>query len=239
MALCRLAPGIISIRGRLGGVYFKCGPDGQHVQAMPRVWNYTRSPAQQGAWGPGSPFGSFGIKGFSGAAGLWGLALLAFGAALWFIFGMSYMFVRAGKEPKKITGYNWYVHYALAFPECERPPFWKPPHSPGELPNFIATYKGLWTYEHAPGEWPTECCSDYYWQGVPWNGKLTYHNDAFTWFLWWKPPVWVLSTGVDYEEPGLTFYSDSDQIMGTYRNPETNNFTNVYWGRPEERHLPH
>lgn len=230
---------IVEIRGRFGGVYFKHSPDGQHIQAMPRVWNYQRTPAQQGGWGPGASFLSTGIEGFSGAAGLWGLPLLLFCAAMWFYFAGKHQFVEPGMEPKRITGYNWYMHYALAFPECERAPFWKPPHSPGELPNFMATYKGLWTYHHAPPDWPDDCCSDYYWQGVPWNGKPTYHNDNFTWFLWWKPPLWVLSTGVDYEDPPFTYYSPDSEIVGSYKNPETGKCSNVYFGRPEERELPH
>jgi len=239
MALVKTSPAIKSIRGRFGGVYFKSGPDGQHIQAMPRVWKYTRSPSQQGAWGPASPFHSTGISGFSGAAALWGLALLAFGVSLWLAFAMIHYFSRAGKEPKYITGYNWYIYYALAFPECERPPFWKPPHSPRELPNFIASYKGLWTYHHAPDDWPDESPSDYYWQGVPWNGKPSYHNDPFTWFLWWKPPLWVLSPGLDYEPEGRTWYSMTGDIMSPYKNPVTHNSTSVYWGRAEERLLPH
>lgn len=43
MALAKLSPGIVEIRGRFGGVYFKKNPTGQHIQAMPR---HVRSPIQ-------------------------------------------------------------------------------------------------------------------------------------------------------------------------------------------------
>lgn len=36
MAIAKLGPQIIEIRGKFGGVYFKKNPASQHVQAMPR-----------------------------------------------------------------------------------------------------------------------------------------------------------------------------------------------------------
>ncbi len=243
MALVKTDNTIISMRGRFGGVYFKKSPDGQHVQAMPRVWNYTRSAAQIGGWGEGSPFMSTGIKGYSGAAAFWLAALLGFYAAYWAIFGLCYLFYKTGKEPKKISGYNWYIYYALAFPECERPPFFQPPHAPNELPNFLVNYQGLWTYEHSPLEWPVEACSGNYYEGLPCNLKKSYRTDDRKWSLWWKDPMWVLSPDLGFETPGLTFYrselEDHGKITGYYRNPVTKKFAHVYFGRPEEVDLPH
>jgi len=234
MALIKTSSDIVTIRGRFGGVYFKTGPDGKHVQAMPRVWNYTRSPAQKGGWGPGSPFMSAGIDGWSGAAGLWLMALLAFFAAAWFAYALAHWFTTRYGEKKHITGYNWYMYYGLRFPECERPPFWKPPHSPGELPDFMVTYQGTWMYERSPPEWPGDCPAGYYWEGTPAHGKPTYHADDFEWFLWWLPGLWVLSPGVDYQPAERTFYSSGENIIDYYRNWHTGKWSHVYLGKPPE-----
>lgn len=238
MALIKTSNEIVSIRGRFGGVYFKTGKDGKHVQAMPRVWNYTRSPAQMGGWGGDSPFMSTGISGYSGASAFWLLALLAFYAGYWAIFGLTYFFSDEDGRKKRITGYNWYIHYALAFPEEQRPPFWKPPHAPKELPNYIVTYRGTWIYDHAPPQWPTDCPSGYYWFFLPYNDKPAYKNDTFQWYLWWKDPVWVLSKDMAFETPGFTFYSDGADINDYYYNPVTKKRAHVYFGSPEERENP-
>lgn len=239
MALVKLSGQIIHIRGRFGGVYFKKSPDGQHVQAMPRVWNYTRSEAQQGGWGEGSSFTSMGIKGYSGMAAIWMMALLGFFSAAWAAYALVTWFTTKTGERKKITGYNWFVHYALRFPEAERPPFFEPPHSVWDQPNFFVLYKGMWTYEHSPLEWPVEACSGTYYEKFPVNGKMAYRTDNHKWFLWWKDPVWVLSPDLGFETPNLSFYSPDAEIVAYYQNPVSKKFAHVYFGNPEERDLPH
>lgn len=239
MALIKTSSEIQSIRGRFGGVYFKTGQDGKHIQAMPRVWDYARSTAQLGGFSEESSFTSAGIHGYSGLAAFWGLALLGFFASAWAAYSLAHLFFGPNSQGKRITGYNWYLHYGLAFPECERPPFWKPPHSPGVLPNFIATFRGEWIYHEAPKDWPVDCCAGYYWPGVPWNDKPSYKRDDLEWFLWWKDPNWVLSPGPGFEPAGKTFYSDASQINDYYYNPVTGHRSNVYWGRPGEKDLPH
>lgn len=227
------------MRGRFGGVYFKTGPDGKHIQAMPRVWRYTRSPAQQGKWETRSPFLGFGMDAWTGASAIWMMALLAFWGAAWATFALIYYFTREPGDEKHITGYNWFMHYAMRFPEAERPPFWQPPHAPNDLPSFIALYKGMWTYEHDPLEWPADACTGYYWPSIPWNDKLSYKTDDFNWHIWWKDPMWVVSPGPGFEPEALTFYSSGAEIVDYYRNPVTKKWTHVYFGNPDERLLPH
>jgi hypothetical protein len=239
MALVKTDSTIIEIYGRFGGVYFKRGKDGQHVQAMPRRINYTRSAAQQGAFGDGSPFGMGGIKGFSGASALWLLALLGYYSSLWVAWALSNLFMTKRDGKKRITGYNWYIYYAMIFPETQRPPFWKPPHSISDLPAFVVTYRGLWTYEHAPTDWPAECPSGYYWEGIPWNGKPSYKTDDFNWHIWWTGTRWALTRAPGLEEPGLRYYSPGTDIMAYYKNPETKLYSHVYFGNHEEMKLPH
>jgi len=242
MALAKLSNEIISIRGRFGGVYFKKSPDGQHIQAWPRLVNYTRSPAQRGGFGPFSPFLGFGIEGYSGSAALWLAALIATFGAAWAAYAIAYVFSKPGKEGKHISGYNWYIYYALAFAECEHPPFWKPPHSPGDLPAYIVAYRGRWQYEHAPDEWPAEACGDYYWEGIGWQGKPSYKTDDFNWHIWWRGDLWVVSPGPGFEPEGLTYYrtelENGSKITGYYKNPVTKKLAHVYFGSPESRENP-
>lgn len=237
MALAKTSNEIISIRGRFGGVYFKKSPDGQHVQAMPRVWNYTRSPAQIGEADVAKGLGVSGIRGMSYASGLWHMALLAFFSAAWAAYALVYLFSRPGKEPKRITGWNWYIYYALTFPETQRPPFWKPPHGPQDLPHYIVTYQGLKTYTEAPPDWTADNPSDYYWPGLDWHGQPSYRNDEITWFIWWKAPTWIVSPGLDFEPAGETFYrtdlENHGKISGYYRNPVTKKTCHVYIGKPQ------
>lgn len=220
------------MRGRFGGVYFKTGPDGQHVQVMPRSVRYNRSPLQRGAAGHLSPFAATGIQGFSMAAYLFGLACIAAFSLLWAIFAGIYWFTTKTGEKKKITGYNWFIHYAEGYPEAHRPPLFQPPHTPTEAPSYIALYKDMWTYHHAPEDWPDECPSGQYYEGEIYNDRLSYKTDDFKWHLWWKDPIWVLSPGTGWEPVGMTFYSPGPLITDYYTNPVTGNQTHVYLGRP-------
>lgn len=223
MALIQTDDSIVEIRNRFGGVYFKKGPDGQHVQAMPRHVKYQQSEIQFG-----------GTSGFSSATWLWGLALLGWFASLWAAYALLYWFTKEEREPKRISGYNWYIYYAMQFPEAERPPFWKPPHEPGDLPDYIVTFKGYWTYEHSPPDHPAESPFGYYWRKGEWLGKDYYGTDDFEWFVWWNGSKYVLSPSVDFEPPGLTFYSTGTNIIDYYNNPVTHSWAHVYIGKPAE-----
>lgn len=230
MALVKLTGDIESIKGRFGGVYFKRGPEGQHVQAMPRTVKYVRSPAQQGQFGEGSPFGMSGIKGFSGAAEIWLLALCAFFAASWWAYAWTWYFFKPGHEPKKISGYMWYIHYALLFPEEERPPFWMAPHSPYDLPDFMVTYEGMWTYRRDPTDWAVDVNSEYYYEAGVHGGKSYFRSSNGDWFIWWSPPNWIISKGIGDLAGFTTFFKVGDPIDGRYENPVTGKFSIAYIG---------
>lgn len=234
MALIKTSNEIADIRGQLGGIYFTHDKSGLHISAMPRVVGYTRSPLQKGLFRDGITFQMFGIDGYSGAAVFWLMALIAYYAATWAVYAAMYLFRQEDGDEIKITGYNWYIHYALAYPECERPPFWKPPHSPTDLPDYICTYRGTWFYEHEPNEWPTISPGDYYWRYTTYNGKDAYLGDDRKWWLWWKDPVWVLSQALGIEIPGESFYSDGADIRDWYRDPVTKKYAHVYLGKPED-----
>ncbi len=232
MALVKTSSDIVFIKGQLGGVYFKRSPTGLHVQAMPRVVRYARSPLQQGGFGEHSPFICSGISGFSAMSWIWMMALTVFFSAAWAAYAIAFYFTTRDGEEKRITGYNWFVSYAFMFPEEQHPPFWKPPHAPGDLPDLIVLYKGLWSYEHAPIGMPNEYCTDYYWESRWVYGKPSYVNDDKTWYIWWGDPYWTVSPEPGVVVPGVTFFNDVPDIRGYYRNPWTKKYAHVYLGKP-------
>lgn len=220
MALVKLGGQIVSIRGRLGGVYFKSGPDGTHIQAMPRHVNR-----------PHSMLAMAGIKAWTGMSALWSMALLLSYMAAWSIFALLHDYTSEDGEEKKLTAYNWYMHYAMMFPEAYTMPFWKPPHAPGDLPHYVTTGRGQWMFEHAETDWPADLAGGFYWPGMDYNGAPSFRTDDYEWFIWWKDPVWVVSKSLGWEPAGTTFYSPDGEIEGWYKNPVTNRLTHVYGGR--------
>lgn len=215
MVQVKLSNEIVSIHGKSGGNYFKSGSDGQHMQAMPRVVRYARSESQM-----------FGIDGYSGMAALWQLALLGAFWAIWGAFALAHYF-----RGKRITGYNWYIHYWLLFPEAESLPFWKPPRAPGDLPAHIVTFQGRQMFRQHPDDWPADSPAGYYWETIPWKGKPAYRTDDIRHFIWWNGTTWVLSQGIDFEPHGSTWYQHDPTIIGYFRNPVTNTYAHCYYGK--------
>ncbi len=208
MVQVKLSNQIASIRGRCGGVYFKKDGGVQHVQAMPRHVNYARHGVQLRY-----------TNAYSAMALVWALVLVAGFALAWFAFALAWIFRKKGKEPKKISGYNWYVHFALTREETEAPPLWKPPRSPTNLPDFYAVCEGMAQYRIAENLWPLYFCGGYYYQGATFNGKPWFKDPDRSWYIWWKDPMWVISKALGWEDPATTFYSVGAVINDTYHNP--------------------
>lgn len=213
---------IISMRGRFGGVYFKKGQS-QHIQAMPRIVNYPRVGAQ----------GAF-RDGFSELAALWMLALLGFWAASWAAYALIHLIGTTRRpEPKRVSGYNWFIHYGMMFPEEQRPPFWKPPHSPHDLPDYVITAGNRRFYYQTPDQFPPETPCNYFWDFMPINGKPSYKDDDNLWYLWWHDPDWAVSQAAGAITPLSTFFSQTPEIVGWYRNPWSGKRCHVYVGKRE------
>lgn len=219
MVQVKLSSEILEIRGQSGGVYFKTGRPGQHIQAMPRHVNYSRIGTQ----------GRF-RDAYSAAGAFWALALIAAFGTTWAAYALANLFIDRNGESKRITGYNWYIHYALTFPEAEALPFWKPPHAMGVRPDYFAVVKGRWMYHLEEPDWPDYCCGGYYWYDGEWNGKPEYKTDDRVWWIWWKDPHWVISWGLDIELPDTTYYSVGDNINDYYYNPVQKTYAIVYIG---------
>lgn len=116
MALCKLGSGIIYMRGRLGGVYFKRDNSGQHVQAMPRTVRYQRVGAQGGN-----------VGNFSECAGIWKEVLTLAMLAAWALFALIHWWITLDERKIKITGYNWFIHYNMKrLAEGKDPILWPP-----------------------------------------------------------------------------------------------------------------
>lgn len=220
MVQVKLSNQIVSIRGRYGGVYFKTGRPGQHIQAMPRHIHYTRSALQ-------SP----GIAAYSLMADIWGLVLVAAFSLLWLLFALAWLFSKRGKKPKKITGYNWYVHYGLTRPETGAPPFWKPPRSPTDLPDFYAVVEGMKQYRIKESLWPLYFCGGYYYVEGKFNGRWWFKEPDRLWYIWWKDPMWVISKTLGFEEPQTTYYSVGDKVNDTYINPVRSITARIWIGK--------
>lgn len=222
MVQVKLGNQIVSIRGRCGGVYFKPGKPGQHIQSMPRTIHH-------GPLGFQGPL----IGKFSVMATFWHLALIAFFGAAWAAFAIAYYFTDKRGESKRITGYNWYIHYTMTFPETDEPHFWGPPHSPYDLPDFVCSSGTTWHLEHTPPEMPLDYPGNYYWYDGEWNGKPYYRTDDKNWYLWWDTTRWALSISLGAYIVDFTYYSPGPDIIEWYKNPDTGKLVHVYAGKHE------
>ncbi len=220
MVQIKLESSIREIRGQCGGVYFKTGRPGQHMQAMPRHVKYTRLGLQ----------GRF-RDAYSAAGIFWALVLVASFVTAWAAYALANLFIDRNGKSKRITGYNWYIHYALTFPEAEALPFWKPPHAMGVRPPYYAVVLGKWQYRLEEKDWPDYVCGGYYWDsGMVWNGEIVYRTDDGLWFIWWKDPKWIISPAAGIEPANFTYVSDADKINDYYWNADKNIFAHVYIG---------
>lgn len=209
MALIKLDKSILSIRGSYGGIYFTRDLSGQKIHSYPRrVRPYNPS------------FLGFGTDILSGMSALWHCILLAFFAASWIIFGTVHYFSRDPDDDKKISGFHWYMHYALLFPEQEGFPFWRPPKAPGDLPDSYATFDGYYMYQHTEDEWPDYCPAGYYYLEGVYGGKPYYRTtEPLYWYNWHNGTVWVLTPVLGVEEEYYTYTSTTGERGGYYWNP--------------------
>lgn len=145
----------------------------------------------------------------------------------WAAFALAWKFTTKFGERKNITGYNWYMHYGMARMAQDYLLFWKPPHSPTDLPDYVVYFLGASTFRHRPEDWEDIAPTGYYYIGELYNGRPTYICDDRPWVIWWKDPMWVISDWQGHEPPGMTYYSPGDQINDEYQIPDTANWATV------------
>lgn len=227
MALIKTTNDIVSIRGRLGGVYFKAGSPGTHIQAMPRHVNYNRTGLQGDR-----------RSGFSGLAGFWWLALVAGFYTAWGLYAYTHDFIKEGRPAGKVSAYNWFINYGMICLDNGSPPYWHPPHHPGDLPFFMAIYRGNWSYHIDQKDWPWWNPGGYYYRFGVYNGHDYFTVDPHTWFLWYKGPMWVISPYPGLEPDTDTWYNTrlGGGLYGHYRSSIREFDLHVYYGSPESLH---
>mgnify|MGYP001150590508 CR=1 FL=1 len=221
MAQVKLSNQIVSLRGRYGGVYFKAGRPGQHIQAMPRHVNYVRM-GSQGAY----------VRGYSILAGIWGLILVADYSLIWVAFAIPRFLRQQHKEPKKITGYFWDIVFSVTRPETDAPPFWKPPLGPDHLPDFYCVVEGMQQYRIKDSLWPLYYPGGYYYVYNKTHGRWNFKEHDRGWFIWWNGTVWVMTKQLGWEDPPNVFYSVGDKVNDTYINPDRHITARVWIGNP-------
>lgn len=223
MVLAKRSGKIISIRGSFGGVYFKCSPDGQHIQSTPRITQSTHVKIK-----------GHSVTLFSACGFFWAMALVAGMSIVWAAFALVWLFTDKKGATKIISGYNWYMHLAMQLPHEVRPPLWKPPPSPHKLPDKLVTFEGNWTYEHQPKDWPDYCPAGYFYESGTHQGKPSYFIDKGLWVIQWTGDHWIIFL---MDGPGLVYYTyhgTGPDVEGEYYNEFQDKYAQVYIGHPED-----
>jgi hypothetical protein len=210
MAIIKTDSSIAEIYGRFGGVYFKRGKDGTHIQSFPRAIRKIsmREPICYKT-NPGASRG-LGIFDFSLVALLWSDVVVAASViavqAAWLGFALlaEYCYNR------KLTGYNWFQHYNVRRLNLNRPPYIDPPKSPIELPPFCAASQLFG--KHTINIYET---------GVIHNGKPLYRGTAVNWEgsifnLYYEPPYWKASFALDIEGPWWYWTGQLEEVVGYF-----------------------
>jgi len=119
MALIKLGPEIIGIRGKCGGNIFKRDSSGQHIHAKARKvhrqdihHSMTRSQAMS-------------------ALSLFAVAMMAAGyLILWVTYASTWLWKNKQGDMIKLTWWNWYMHFNLMRIARGEPPLMVPPIHP-------------------------------------------------------------------------------------------------------------
>jgi hypothetical protein len=170
MALAKLSNRVLSMHGRFAGQYFKHDNAGQHIQAHPRTIKVF-STGRRAAW----------AQSFTAIATLW-IAAIGPYVIFWDIFASGNIFGRPGKEPKFLTGYNWFCHYNVGRLYALRNPYYKPPRSSKWLPDYVIQFE----------VYPSPN-NNMYKQSTLINGKPWYREQFVERCLWWYMDRWIIS----------------------------------------------
>lgn len=200
MALITPAAGIISIRGRFGGVYFKKDNSGQHIQAMPR--RYKTISMTTPVIPPASPGGSRAayIHAWTNMARFYAYITVFVYFPLWVQWAIENKSYLPKSEGKKLSVYQWFSHLNIKRLAENLPPYTYPPkgaspqygdqgYRPYKLPNF--TIVGKYCLQETIGLYAAGYSGTY-------NDKPYYlpdHQPSYK-TLWWTGEWWVLSQGL-------------------------------------------
>lgn len=179
MALVKTSSAITSIKGKLGGVYFKSGRDGIHVQAMPRRYimlSSTEGYLYTTSKGKGRGFGA---KKYTVMAQAWRDIMELIGIGMWFAFALATEAMGLNIDGKPLTAYQLWIKLNMPRSLLEREAYTNPPKALNDLPAFIM---------YGP-EW-SELINTYF--SLPYTSTLQlYSTDiiytnkpVYRWWLW-------------------------------------------------------
>jgi hypothetical protein len=204
MALIKTDGTILAISGKFGGVYFKSGASGIHMQAMPRSVNMVKG-GQRGD----------NIKSFSSGFGMIGAIIIIGFWFLWEYFSREHSDVDKNGNVRKRSAREWYLHISVPRMIDDKLPFYLPPRSPTDMPPFTGTGK-YWNGTTTP----------YYKEG-DYNGKPYYKTDMEqyhwteeptikTFFLWFEDDVWYITPTLGIRPPLHYWFLIADDPPGIY-----------------------
>lgn len=216
MALAKTSNGIISIRGRFGGTYFKTTGGIIQQQAMPRhVYNTfggTVPPIEHHSL----PTRWKNIYAFTKSSRAF-FYLAAIGVISGFGEIAEYcLYPTKSGTRKKLAAYHWWQHYNTSRMARDLPPYTIPPKSLFNPPNVVIT-----------GNWWGKNTLNMYMLGVYHGGKPIYEMQLNPW--WWQEwyilhenGIWYITNEHGIQPPATVWYNPTGEITGEYIpiNPE-------------------
>jgi hypothetical protein len=183
MALVKFSNPIVSIRGRIGGVYYKGGRGGYHAQSMPQM-----------SMGGRAASVALQVLRWTGLATAWGLlaaAVAAMGGEVvtvvdWALFGNRFLYIQHLKSPKKLTNWQWFAHFNIPRIDQFLPPYTEPPFSPHDLPLFTVIS------DQFPGH-TLNMYESWYMSG----GRKSYYNPFRNGILFYENGYWFLTRSAE------------------------------------------
>jgi len=204
MAIVKTDGSILAISGRFGGIYFKTTGGMIQAQAMPRVVNMTKSGQRK------ENIDSF-SSGFSLLAALLVLGFMI----LWEYFSREHKDVDKNGKVRKRSAREWWIHICVPRMIDNNLPFWVPPRSPTDYPEFT----GRSPYWHGP-------TAPFYKEGVH-NGRDYYvtNMERYHWneeptvkkfYLWHSDGQWYVTPSLGMLPPVHFWFRPGDEPNGIF-----------------------
>lgn len=208
MAIAKTDTGIISIRGRFGGTYFKTTRGIIQQQAMPRhVYNtfggtpppYLHSSKfNRGQW----------INAWTNTAKMYAVFTAAILLLDWTTRTAQWLFPSGKAKGKKLAMRAWFMHFNTPRTIEGLPPYTAPPRGPTDLPDY--TIVGQILGQHTINTYRSE---------QKYLDKYQYYDEALKWFVQWYDNRWNVTLYLGPELGSLYWHKAGEDPVGIY-DPE-------------------